>query len=125
MELLRQGTTLSVMLYTGRTLEQLRRLGDPLIQRCLASVDILVDGPYVDELNDGAGWRGSSNQVLHALGPRAGVLDNGATIQRRVELVVNASGLVSFTGIPGRGRARALLDRLEQCAANSEQRESP
>lgn len=28
-------------------------------------VDLLIDGPYIDELNDNVGLRGSSNQKLH------------------------------------------------------------
>lgn len=31
----------------------------------LSMTDLLIDGQYVDKLNDGVGLRGSSNQRLH------------------------------------------------------------
>lgn len=121
LELIRARSCLSVLLYTGRTLDQLRGQHDHLIDRCLAAVDILVDGPYIEALNDGVGWRGSSNQVIHAIGPRAGDVVPGVMTRRRVELVVNTSGTVSFTGIPRRGLGAALAERLERCSAKPEQ----
>ena len=121
LELVRARSGFSVLLYTGRTIGQLRCQNDPLVDRCLAAVDILVDGPYVEALNDGVGWRGSSNQVIHAIGPRAGDLAPEATTRRRVELIVNTSGTVSFTGIPRRGLGAVLAERLERCSAKSEQ----
>lgn len=121
LELVRERSGLSVLLYTGRTIGQLRCQNDPLVDRCLAAVDILVDGPYVEALNDGVGWRGSSNQVIHAIGPRAGDVVPGVMTRRRVELVVNTSGTVSFTGIPRRGLGAALAERLERCSAKPEQ----
>ena len=125
LESVRSRSSLSIMLYTGRTLDQLRRQAEPLVERCLASIDILVDGPYVEDLNDGAGWRGSSNQVIHALGNRAVGAECGATAPRRVELIVNASGMASFTGIPGRGRGLSIAGRLERCSAGPQQEGNP
>ncbi len=121
LELVRERSGLSVLLYTGRTIGQLRSQDDPLVGRCLAAVDILVDGPYDEALNDGVGWRGSSNQVIHAIGPRAGDVVHAVMTRRRVELVVNTSGTVSFTGIPRRGLGAALAERLERCSAKPEQ----
>jgi anaerobic ribonucleoside-triphosphate reductase activating protein len=123
LELIRERSGLSVLLYTGRTLSQLRCANEPLVERCLAAVDILVDGPYVEALNDGVGWRGSSNQVIHAIGPRAGDVVHAAMTSRRVELVVNNSGLVSFTGIPRRGVGARLAERLERGSAENDHEE--
>jgi anaerobic ribonucleoside-triphosphate reductase activating protein len=52
-----------VILYTGRTYEQLSlRLG-PLFRSILEKIDVLVDGPFVHELDDSLiTWRGSRNQ---------------------------------------------------------------
>lgn len=36
----------------------------------LNMIDILIDGEYVDELNDGKALRGSSNQIVHFLSKR-------------------------------------------------------
>jgi len=41
----------------------------PIASRCLKLLAVLVDGPYVVELDDGRGIRGSTNQVVHRLDP--------------------------------------------------------
>ena len=56
---------LGVIIYTGFTLEQLRTKKSADINALLAHVDILIDGLYVDALNDGISLRGSSNQQVH------------------------------------------------------------
>ena len=54
---------LSVMVFTGFTLEELKRRGDPDIDDFVGHTDILVDGPYRQELpRDSARWIGSDNQ---------------------------------------------------------------
>ena len=47
-----------ILLYTGYKLEQL----DESQKECLAYLSVLVDGEYIDELNDNLPLRGSSNQ---------------------------------------------------------------
>jgi anaerobic ribonucleoside-triphosphate reductase activating protein len=115
MESVRNRSNLSILAYTGRTLDQLVRSSDLAVKRCLEAIDILVDGPYVEALNDGQGWRGSSNQIVHALGPRSTGAAEGAVAQRRVELTVSAEGRVAFTGIPRRGHGRSIAQRLADC----------
>ena len=115
MESVRRRSNLSILAYTGRTLDQLRRSSDPMVMRCLGAIDILIDGPYVEGLNDGQGWRGSSNQIVHALGPRSTGAADGAVAQRRVELTVTTEGRVAFTGIPRRGHGRSIAQRLADC----------
>lgn len=116
LETVRRESALSAMVYTGRTLAQLQAAEDPCASRCLRAIDVLIDGPYVEELNDGIGWRGSSNQVLHVLGQRASGFADGASVQRRLELRVSADGTVSFTGMPARGRGRDIARSLETAA---------
>src|SRR5947209_981675 len=43
---------LSVMVFTGYTLDEARALPDPAVAELLANTDILVDGRYVRELPD-------------------------------------------------------------------------
>ncbi len=62
---------LSVMVYSGYTIEQLRELPDPAVSELLALTDLLVDGPYVRELPDTERrWIGSTNQRVHFLTDR-------------------------------------------------------
>ena len=53
----------TVMVYSGYTLEQLEEMDDIWVKKLLSIADILVDGPYVEELRDlTLQFRGSSNQ---------------------------------------------------------------
>ena len=67
---LRQHRDLSIICFTGFSLEQLQAKSSPAINQVLALIDVLIDGLYISELNDNKGWRGSSNQVVHFLTPR-------------------------------------------------------
>jgi anaerobic ribonucleoside-triphosphate reductase activating protein len=63
--------SLSTMIYTGHVLETLVKRHDRSIDALLRATDILVDGPFIDELYDPALiWRGSSNQRLLPLSGR-------------------------------------------------------
>ncbi|MDE3075270.1 MAG: radical SAM protein [Chloroflexota bacterium] len=51
--------------YSGYTLEALASPKRPEVRAALELIDLLIDGPYVEALADGAGeWRGSRNQRL-------------------------------------------------------------
>lgn len=57
----------NIVVYTGYTLEQLNKLqeSNPFIASLLSITDILIDGPYVEELRDlELQFRGSSNQRI-------------------------------------------------------------
>ena len=60
-----------VLIYSGYTLEQLQNKHIAAIEYVLAHVWVLIDGEYVDELNDGHPLRGSRNQCIHYLNPDA------------------------------------------------------
>lgn len=53
---IRKERDLGVIVYTGRRYSEIRET--PLAQRC----DLIIDGEYVDALNDDGSLRGSSNQ---------------------------------------------------------------
>lgn len=55
---------LNFLVYTGYTIEQLT---SKKAKGMLKYIDLLIDGPYIDNLNDGKGLRGSSNQRFHYL----------------------------------------------------------
>ena len=67
---LRQGRQISIICFTGFSLQQLQSQSDRAIDDILTLVDVLIDGQYIEQLNDNKGWRGSSNQVVHFLSPR-------------------------------------------------------
>ena len=62
---------LSVMIFSGYTLDEARRLPDPAVHELLAMTDILVDGPYLrDQPETRRRWIGSANQQIHFLSDR-------------------------------------------------------
>lgn len=57
-----------VIIYTGYKIEELISSGEKYIKEVLAHyTDILIDGEYIEELDDDKGLRGSSNQKAHFL----------------------------------------------------------
>ena len=66
-----QAMGLSVMVFSGYTLEAARAQSDPAVDALLAHTDILVDGPYDRDRPDSARrWIGSTNQRIHFLTDR-------------------------------------------------------
>lgn len=56
---------LHVTIYSGYTLEQLIQRKLPAIDYILTHIDLLIDGPFISEMHDGAGeYRGSRNQRM-------------------------------------------------------------
>jgi len=53
---------LSIVCYTGYTIEALREAGETWVCRLLGLVDVLIDGPFVREQAGSLLWRGSRNQ---------------------------------------------------------------
>lgn len=63
---IRSRSSLGIIIYTGYRLSELAAMNDPLIDRIITSLsDLIIDGEYIDELNDGKNLKGSSNQTLH------------------------------------------------------------
>lgn len=88
---------LNVLVFTGYTLEQ---LSSEEAKRFLAYIDLLIDGPYINHLNDEVGLRGSSNQRFHYLTnrllPYKDEMEKGG---RNNEIVVTQNG-THIIGIP-------------------------
>lgn len=62
---------LSVMVFSGHVLEELRARDDDGTHRFLNAIDILVDGPYmVSQHTNKRRWIGSNNQRIHFLTER-------------------------------------------------------
>lgn len=101
---------LDVLVFTGRTLAELRALPDA--DALLAAVDTLIDGRFDATRRDTSRrWIGSSNQRLVHLTPRLAdpALWRGTN---HVELHIDASGALTAHGEPGLVR-RVLRDLSE------------
>jgi anaerobic ribonucleoside-triphosphate reductase activating protein len=58
-----------ILLYTGFRLEEIQKINEFYMTNALSYIDVLVDGRYIDALNDNKPLRGSSNQQIHFLNP--------------------------------------------------------
>jgi anaerobic ribonucleoside-triphosphate reductase activating protein len=102
---------LSVMVFSGYTLNEIRRLTDPAVHDLLAHTDILVDGPYIRELPETRRrWIGSSNQEIHFLTDRYRADDPCWELPNTLEIRLQ-DGEVLVNGFPA-NRARGLWKRM-------------
>ena len=112
---IRERSRLSIVCYTGRSLEQLVCGGEAGLNRAiLGRIDMLIDGPYRDDLNQGHLWRGSSNQRIWFLTPRYRHLKRelAHAMGRDLEFELSLDGRLSIAGIPAKGFMEAFAARL-------------
>lgn len=104
---IRRRRDLGVIVYTGYAFAEIA--ADPLTALC----DAVIDGAYVEHLDDGRSLRGSSNQHLICLTGR--YLDSMpfGRFRRRTELLRTKEGGLSLVGIPEEQDER-LADRLRE-----------
>ena len=93
-----------VIIYTGFLKEELENnIGDET-RRLLEHADILIDGHYIQELDDGKPYRGSSNQRIHLITDRyKRVFDEYyyGTDKRNIEIDVKRDN-VYMVGVPSK-----------------------
>jgi anaerobic ribonucleoside-triphosphate reductase activating protein len=93
---------MSVMTFTGYTMEELDELSLPGTHELLAWTDVLVDGPY-EALNPDRrrNWVGSTNQRFHYLTKRYDPSIEGADLpSREVEWRIRDDGRFVVNGWP-------------------------
>lgn len=102
-ELVRQvhDSGLSVIVFTGYTLEYLIGQNDPSIQTILDNTDLLIDGPYIEECTDfSRPWIGSRNQRFLFLSDRYCEADlKKQKTGSRYELRICKDGTITVNGI--------------------------
>jgi anaerobic ribonucleoside-triphosphate reductase activating protein len=93
---------LSVMIYSGYTIEEIRNLPDPS-EKLLSLTDVLVDGPFIRELPDTERrWVGSTNQRVHLLSDRYRS-DDPCWRQRNTLEIRVRPGEIALNGFPASG----------------------
>lgn len=110
---IREETSLDIMLYSGYTLKELRDKKDDNIDFVLNNCDLLIDGEYVEELNNNHIYRGSDNQVIHCMSDkyRPFMQQLMKVHNRDVEFTYAASGLFMI-GLPEKGFMEKLNESL-------------
>ena len=97
-----QQQDLSVMIFSGYTLEEIRQNREPAVRELLSLTDILVDGPYMRELPESQRrWIGSQNQRIHFLTKRYQANDPRWLRKNTLELRL-IDGELTVNGFPAK-----------------------
>ncbi len=97
----------NVICFTGFTLSLLKHTPPgPGIDDLLEQVDVLIDGPYIEQLNDNRGLRGSTNQQIYYLTERLKGLDLQSA-PRAAEVRIE-DGAAMLVGVPPKGLGEAF-----------------
>jgi len=108
---------LSTMVYSGLTLEALRRKFPVEEARFHKACDLLVDGPFMDALREeNLAWRGSSNQRILCLTHRYAPHGLEEAFRRQgkgFSIHVSAGGSISVSGLQERTAAAAVEEILQ------------
>lgn len=101
----------SVMIFTGFPFKQLERATEDSVIRLLNATDLIVAGPYVQELKcHSKFWRASSNQTVHFLNHNK----NQHNYQDSPVIEISTDGnILSYTGFP-EPEDLTLFDQLEK-----------
>lgn len=93
---------IGVIIYSGFCLQELQKR--PEAVALLELTDLLIDGKYVRELDDGRAFVGSSNQKLHYLTPRYRKSAKEYYARKnRVAEIKFSPGRVALVGVPSAG----------------------
>lgn len=104
-----QQMNLSVMVFSGYTLAELRNDPLPGTEALLSHTDVLVDGRYIADLPETErAWAGSSNQVFHYLTDRYdSSIERTNDGRQRVEIRLSNDGRMEVNGWPADSLARS------------------
>ncbi|NUQ66141.1 MAG: radical SAM protein [Pirellulales bacterium] len=91
---------LTVMTFSGYTLEELEQMFDPAVDELLRHTDVLVDGPYLRQQPETRRrWIGSANQRVHFLSDRYRADDPCWQLPNSLEIRLRGNEL-SVNGFP-------------------------
>ncbi|WP_040588293.1 4Fe-4S single cluster domain-containing protein [Alkalispirochaeta alkalica] len=96
---------LSVLVYTGYLLEEIKESEKDCWIDLLSTTDVLIDGPYLKDIPPNHRWAGSGNQRVHFLGDGidregSGIAEEPSSQGGEVEFSIDSEGLVTVTGFP-------------------------
>lgn len=91
---------LNYIVYTGYKYDEL--LHNEKYQKLLSIVDLLIDGEYIDELNNNTPLIGSSNQSVYVLSDDGNKLayEMQNKTSREVEFVIESKDEIFMVGVP-------------------------
>ncbi|MDR1491973.1 MAG: radical SAM protein [Planctomycetaceae bacterium] len=118
LSIVKRNTKLSVLCYTGYAYKEL--LEQPDKQAILQYVDVLIDGEYRRELDNGQRWRGSENQRFHFLTERYRKEADEwlAANERQIEIELDMNGKLLLSGVPSKDFINKLTAELQHRDVN-------
>jgi anaerobic ribonucleoside-triphosphate reductase activating protein len=98
-----------ILIYSGYTLEELKAQNSFTVNGILEKIAVLIDGKYIEALNDNRPLRGSANQQVHILNEKYRArYENLLTGRRTVQTVFHGENVLSI-GIPMKEYKHTLL----------------
>ena len=89
----------NVICFTGFLYKNLiQKPPNPIVPKFLEEIDVLIDGPYIEKLNDNIGLRGSANQKIYYLTDKLSQEDFNH-MPRKIEISLE-EGEAFIIGIP-------------------------
>jgi anaerobic ribonucleoside-triphosphate reductase activating protein len=103
---------INIIMFSGYYYENLLAFPERSpVQRLLKLVDVLIDGPYHEKLNNNLGLRGSSNQrIIHMTERLRGFDFENQFRQTEIQI---SNGEILFVGVPPAGVLPGVLTSLE------------
>ena len=103
-----------ILVFTGYTLSELEKQNDEHTKKVIDMIDVLIDGEYIDEQNNGSTLRGSDNQTIHifkdTLQP---VYDSYISKGRQFENFETSEGIIAV-GLHYKGFMQHLTEQLSK-----------
>ena len=97
----RRGDNVSFLSYTGYFFEDLRKNLLFFQQKFVNSIDILIDGPFIESQYANLLWRGSANQKVYFLTPRYKEWESRINEPGQgLEFEFDDNGVIQWAGIP-------------------------
>jgi anaerobic ribonucleoside-triphosphate reductase activating protein len=97
---IRARAEVNVVCYTGYCHEELLSEAEPSRLALLSEIDLLIDGPYVQEQHANLLWRGSTNQRILKLSSRIPEQWDETNVGVGVEFRLETDKRMSFSGVP-------------------------
>lgn len=86
---------LTVLAFTGYLLSELKEMKNDSIEKFLSEIDILVDGPFLQEqYDDERDWVGSKNQIVHFLSAAYNSGIENEKQAHRMELLISEKNIL-------------------------------
>jgi anaerobic ribonucleoside-triphosphate reductase activating protein len=101
---------LNIMSYSGYTYRELKSDSNLYKQKLLKELDILIDGPYLEELKELKMWKGSSNQNIYFFNQSL-FLDK-RTAGSELEIIIEEDGGITLTGTFSEDDIQSLYEKL-------------